>query len=289
MNKTLLDHMQNDGFAGYAYAYPHKTSYRRLDPTIELAEAWKAEAKEALFLYVHLPFCEFRCGFCNLFTTVHPADDFVAKTLSAIQRQSRVVANAIEPGRICQLAFGGGTPSFLSTTELNDLFADLNKTWPIDFRAAHSSFEVSPATIDSEKITLLKSWHIDRISMGVQSFSAADLKQLGRPQSEREVLLAIDTIQQGSFPVFNLDLIYGIEGQTESSWMETVERTIEINPEEIFLYPLYVRALTGLQKTRKSPSEHRRELFQLARGISFRGLSTMFDAVVSSKGHQFDV
>ena len=92
MNKTLLDHMQNDGFAGYAYAYPHKTSYRRLDPTIELAEAWKAEAKEALFLYVHLPFCEFRCGFCNLFTTVHPADDFVAKTLSAIQRQSRVVA-----------------------------------------------------------------------------------------------------------------------------------------------------------------------------------------------------
>jgi len=78
------------------------------------------------------------------------------------------------------------------------------------------------------------------------------------------VLAAIDTIQQASFPVFNLDLIYGIQGQTKSSWMETVERTIEINPEEIFLYPLYVRALTGLERTGRSPSEHRRELYQLA-------------------------
>ncbi len=264
MTHTLESRLRGDGFAGYAYAYPHKTSYRELDPIVPLTDAWSTEAKNALFLYVHLPFCEFRCGFCNLFTTVQPNNNFVASTLESIHRQSKVVANSIRPDRVCQLAFGGGTPSFLSTSELQQLLDRLSTTWPIDWPSTQTSFEVSPATICPEKLSLLKSFLVNRISMGVQSFSAADLKKLGRPQSEKEVRLAIDCIKSHEFSVFNLDLIYGIEGQTESSWMETIERTLECAPEEIFLYPLYVRSLTGLGRTDKSPSQHRRSLFLLA-------------------------
>lgn len=101
--------------------------------------------------------------------------------------------------------------------------------------------------------------------MGVQSFSQSDLKQLGRPQSSHDVETAIEKVQDADFPVFNLDLIYGAEGQTIDSWLQTVDRTISFAPEEVYLYPLYVRELTGLGRTGKSPSSHRRELLLAAR------------------------
>lgn len=259
--------MARDGFAGYAYAYPHKTSYRVLDPPIQLADAWCPEDKSALFLYVHLPFCEMRCGFCNLFTTTRPQHTLVEETINAIDRQSRVVANAVQPERISQVAIGGGTPSFLTVPELERLLGNLTTTWPLDWMSTPISFEVSPATVDDEKLALLKSHGIDRISMGVQSFTAADLKELGRSQSGDVVEAAISRIRDANFPVFNLDLIYGAKGQTHSSWQQTVEKTIEVSPEEVYLYPLYVRELTGLGRTGKSPGAHRRELFLSAREL----------------------
>lgn len=111
--------MHEGGYDGYAYAYPHKTAYRPLDPPVPLTGAWAPEDKRNLFLYVHLPFCEMRCGFCNLFTTVQPGTGLVDQTLAAIRRQSEIVSSAILPEGIAQAAFGGGTPSFLSELELD--------------------------------------------------------------------------------------------------------------------------------------------------------------------------
>lgn len=265
MTRSLDELLKEDHFAGYAYAYPHKTAYRPLDPPLRLSEAWRGEPKGDLFLYVHLPFCEMRCGFCNLFTTVRPGHDFVRTTLAAIERQAKVVANEVGPERVTHLAFGGGTPSFLSVEELETLFKALEECWPIDWQTANASFEISPATIDAEKLDLLKQKHVDRISMGVQSFSKADLKQLGRPQSDESVATAIDLVKSAGLPIFNLDLIYGMQGQTDQAWIESLEKTIEIGPEEIYLYPLYIRELTGLANTGKSPSQRRRELYLLGR------------------------
>ena len=265
MTRSFAEHMQDDNFAGYAYAYPHKTSYRPLDPSVCLSHAWSGEEKSSLFLYVHLPFCEMRCGFCNLFTTVRPKQDFVSQTLDAIERQSIVVANEIQPQRMSQVAFGGGTPSFLSTHELERLFDRLEATWPFDWRSVRTSFEVSPATINKEKLVVLKSRHFERISIGLQSFSKSDLKHLGRPQSKYAVEEAIANIQESDFPIFNLDLIYGVQGQTEKTWLQTIHRAIDIAPEEIYLYPLYIRELTGLGRTGKSPSDRRRALYLVAR------------------------
>ena len=129
-DRTLREAMQSDQYAGYAYSYPHKTSYAPLAEPVSLKEAWHDEKKDSLFLYVHLPFCEFRCGFCNLFTTVQPAEEFVAETLANIARQSSVVTAAIEPARISKMAFGGGTPTYLSASELEQLFGCLLYTSP---------------------------------------------------------------------------------------------------------------------------------------------------------------
>ena len=264
MSDSLSERLRDDAFTGYAYAYPHKTAYRPFDPTVQLKHAWKDDSKDSLFLYVHIPFCEMRCGFCNLFTYVQPKNEFVTHTLQATERQSQVVADAIQPARVSQLAFGGGTPSYLDVRQIEQLLRHLESTWPIDWTDTQTSFETSPATIDNEKLALLKSYHVDRISMGVQSFVEQDLKQLGRPQANRDVMQAIELIDAANFSVFNLDLIYGVEDQSEESWMATVEQTINVNPDEIYLYPLYVRQLTGLERTGKSPSAQRRKHLKMA-------------------------
>ena len=264
-DRTLREAMQSDQYAGYAYSYPHKTSYAPLAEPVSLKEAWHDEKKDSLFLYVHLPFCEFRCGFCNLFTTVQPAEEFVAETLANIARQSSVVAAAIEPARISKMAFGGGTPTYLSASELEQLFGFLSQHWPIAWGQVPISFEGSPATVSQEKLEVLKRFRVSRISVGIQSFSPHDLKSLGRPQDSRDIIKAAHLIREADFPIFNLDLIYGNQGQTSESWRQTIDETLKIRPEEIYLYPLYVRELTGLGKTGRTAQGQRHEFYWEAR------------------------
>jgi oxygen-independent coproporphyrinogen-3 oxidase len=265
MKKSLASRMREGGYDGYAYAYPHKTAYRALLPPISLKDAWQSEDKSSLFLYVHLPFCEMRCGFCNLFTTIQPADDFVAQTLAAIKAQSRVLAEAINPERIAQAAIGGGTPSFLSEAQLQSLFSDLSNTWPIEWQKIPTSFEASPGTLTPGKLALLRSLGVDRISLGVQSFLAEDLVALKRPQRREQVEQVCQWIKNAGFPVFNIDLIYGNEGQDAHRWQRSLDAAIEWLPEEIYIYPLYIGKLTNLDRSGRKPGEHRRELCRQAR------------------------
>jgi oxygen-independent coproporphyrinogen III oxidase len=261
MKRSLAQRIADGAYDGYAYAYPHKTAYRPLVPPVPLAKAWQLEDKRNLFLYVHLPFCEMRCGFCNLFTTVQPGAGLVEQTLAAIERQSNVVAESVAPERIAQAAFGGGTPSFLSECELEHLFNQLSRTWPVRWNAIPVSFEVSPGTVTPTKLALLKDLGVDRISLGVQSFVAEDLIALKRPQPAGELERACQLIKAAGFPVFNIDLIYGNEGQDAKRWQRSLDRALEWQPEEVYLYPLYIGKLTNLDRTGKKPGDLRRPLY----------------------------
>ena len=263
----LAEAIANDQYAGYAYAYPHKTSYRKLAPSIDLATAWANEDKSQLYLYVHLPFCEMRCGFCNLFTASQPASELVNQTLKAIKRQSRVIADAVGAQSIAQIAIGGGTPTYLDTDELSKVLQMIRHDWPIAPGTVPFSVEVSPATVDRSKLDMMMDHGIRRISMGVQSFVERDLSSLGRPQKNEQVYTAIDLIRQSGVEIVNLDLIYGNHDQTEADWVTTVRQALAFRPEEVFLYPLYVRELTGLGITGRSPAENRRHLYGLGREL----------------------
>jgi oxygen-independent coproporphyrinogen III oxidase len=267
MRPTLAQRMTHGGYDGYAYAYPHKTCYRPLDPPISLHEVWETEAKENLFLYVHFPFCEMRCGFCNLFTTVRPGASFVDQTLTSIRFQAEQAAGAIRNHRIAQAAFGGGTPSFLNEHQIEEAFGFLERIWSVQWRKIPVSFEVSPGTVSGSKLVLLKNLGVDRISMGVQSFVVEDLLALKRPQPQKELFQACDFIKSTRFKVFNIDLIYGNEGQDAERWLTSVKRALAWQPEELYLYPLYIRKLTNLDRIGKRPAEHRRELYRLARDL----------------------
>src|SRR5262249_26237545 len=112
---TMTGSLLTDGspYQGYAYSYPHKTAYRRLSAPVALGPLWAKEDRTALFLYFHVPFCEMRCGFCNLFTQANPREGVAGSYLEALERQVRQVRGWLGPTSFARLAIGGGTPTAL--------------------------------------------------------------------------------------------------------------------------------------------------------------------------------
>ncbi|WP_276485487.1 STM4012 family radical SAM protein [Paraflavitalea pollutisoli] len=261
----MVDSLFERVFDGYAYSYPHKHSYRALPPQ-SLASLWSAEQKDSLFLYVHLPFCEMRCGFCNLFTIANPKQDMVDVYLDTLAAEADMVNEVVGPAGFGQLAIGGGTPTFLTVPQLEKLFGIIRKLG-CDPATIPASVEMSPATISREKLALLKEQGVDRVSMGVQSFVERELKAMGRPQKNQAVYAALELIQSFDFPVLNIDLIYGAYGQTLASWLHSVQEVIRLGIGEVFMYPLYVRPLTGINKLDQPVEDQRWPYYQAAKQL----------------------
>lgn len=238
--------MLGSPYQGYLYAYPHKTAYRPLRPRPRLADVWAGEATDALFLYVHVPFCEMRCGFCNLFTRANPPAAQVTAYLDQLRRQADRVAAAVPAATYARAAIGGGTPTYLTAAELERLFDTVERATGADLRAVPTSVETSPATATADRLEVLLDRGTTRVSIGVQSFLDTEAHAAGRPQHRAEVDRALDTIRAAGAAELNIDLIYGIPGQTADTWTGSLRTALTWRPEELYLYPLYVRPMTGL-------------------------------------------
>ncbi|WP_432120008.1 STM4012 family radical SAM protein [Streptomyces sp. bgisy032] len=243
-------------YGQYVYAYPHKTAYRPLSgEQASLRALWAGEPKDALSLYFHIPFCEVRCGFCNLFTRIGAPDGLATAYLDALERQAGAVREALGDGaRFANAAFGGGTPTFLTAPELERLCDLAERGLGADLRAIPLSVEASPATATADRLAVLAARGATRLSLGVQSFDDAEARTAVRPQRRADVEAALARIRDAGIPVLNIDLIYGIDGQTEESWTRSLDAALAWRPEELYLYPLYVRPLTGLGRHRDRTS-----------------------------------
>jgi oxygen-independent coproporphyrinogen III oxidase len=265
--------LQGSPYQGYSYSYPHKTAYRSFERPLPLRDVWREENTDSLFLYLHVPFCEHRCGFCNLFTQANPEDGLTARYLRQLKAECEQVAESIDEPRFARMAIGGGTPTFLSLPELATLFQLVQDHFGVlldQESLIPTSIEVSPPTIDREKLELLSSFHVERISIGVQSFLKDEVRGIGRPQKPGEAHAALSLIREFPFPRLNIDLIYGGEGQTVDSWLSSIDQALRYTPEELYLYPLYVRPLTGLGRLGQNRSdaewdEHRLALYREGR------------------------
>ncbi|WP_433335746.1 STM4012 family radical SAM protein [Spirillospora sp. CA-294931] len=250
-------------YEGYVYAYPHKTAYRPLDPMPSLRDVWRDEDKSTLFLYVHIPFCEMRCGFCNLFTRTGAPEELTSRYLDALARQADAVQDALGDAAFATAAFGGGTPTYLTASELERL-CDLAGRFA-DLSAIPLGVETSPATATTDRLTVLADRGTTRVSIGVQSFLDEETRAAIRPQKRAQVEAALDRIRSAGFPVLNLDLIYGIKGQTPATWRYSLDAALAWRPEEIYLYPLYVRPKTGLAGRDHERDAQRLDLYRLGR------------------------
>jgi oxygen-independent coproporphyrinogen-3 oxidase len=240
--RRLLDEC---AYPGYVYGYPHKKAYRPLPRPLPLAEVWAEEDRRHLFCYVHVPFCNQRCSFCNLFTYV-PGASPSREYLDALHREADAYARALDPFRFTRLYIGGGTPTYLDAGELGRLVRLLREALGVDPHTTHGCIETSPETVDAEKVAVLREAGFQRVSLGVQSFVAEELRQVNRRFDFPLHRQAIDLIGRAGFSHFNVDLIYGLPGQTPASWRYSLEQAIDSPATSLFLYPLYVRPLTGL-------------------------------------------
>ncbi len=254
-------------YQAYVYSYPHKTAYRLLTPPVYLPELWAQQDRQALFLYIHIPFCEMRCGFCNLFTTVSHNEDFISQYVRTVQRQAQRMKAVLGNASFARLAIGGGTPTQLPIQHLETILDIAENTMGARLQEIPISVEVSPETATEEKLKLLRSHSVDRVSIGVQSFIESEVLATQRRQSTIQVEATLTRIKETGFPTLNIDLIYGLPGQTVETWLQSIHTALRFQPEEIYLYPLYVRPLTGLGRTDQEWDDIRLACYRQGRSL----------------------
>ncbi len=184
-------------------------------------------------LYVHIPFCPKVCPYCSFYKEASDRNKTQA-FLDAVLAEADRHAPTLQPQTIF---FGGGTPTALSTIQLDFLISGLRQR--IDFsRVEEFTIEMNPATVSLEKARALIDLGVNRVSMGVQSWDEKLLDTLGRVHSGPQALRSYEILREAGYENVNLDLMFGIPGQTRAQWKESLERTIALGPQHISAYCL---------------------------------------------------
>ena len=186
-------------------------------------------------LYIHIPFCEKKCGYCDFYsvTNAERKEEFV----SALLREIQLVGTQYPQLTFDTVFWGGGTPTTLSVAALETIWNALQKHFKI---AADGEFtiEANPGTLDRQKLKALRRMGFNRLSLGVQSFNDPDLKFLGRIHSARDALLTFREAREAGFENINLDLMTAFPGLTEARFQKTLNQAVQLQPEHLSCYTL---------------------------------------------------
>jgi len=190
-------------------------------------------------LYVHVPFCKTKCPYCDFTsgTSLSSIPDWLQAT------KSEMLLYRDRFSRFDSLYLGGGTPSLLPERDLAELTHSLRRNFSIS-DDAEFTMEVNPDDVTSDRVPFLRDLGVNRISLGVQSFDDRDLRFLKRRHTAAQALKAIEEFKAAGFAKVGLDLMYGLAGQTESSWMKTLERAVSYHPEHLSCYQLTIHENT---------------------------------------------
>ncbi len=185
-------------------------------------------------LYVHIPFCRSKCGYCA-FVSFGDRPGEVEAYLGALEQE----AELYHAEAVGTVYVGGGTPSYLSTMQLERLFEMLRRhfIWVPD---AEVTLEMNPATFDPEKARVLRQVGVNRISLGVQSFHHGNLAWLGRPYSADEAKEAFAILREVDFENINVDVVYSLPDQTQENIIGDIEEAMGLNSEHLSCYMLSI-------------------------------------------------
>lgn len=196
-------------------------------------------------IYIHIPFCLKKCGYCDFYSLPGASADTLEKytrsLLTEIDQQAAV--NSAAP--IKTIYFGGGTPSLLAGKQIESILARICSDFEVD-PGAEISLEANPATLDREKLKTIIEAGVNRLSLGVQSFSDDELRMLGRIHNSHDVFRTVDTVESLGIKNYNIDLIYGLPGQSIKGWLFNLEQAVSCRPSHISMYLLQLDACTPL-------------------------------------------
>lgn len=195
-----------------------------------------------LGLYIHIPFCARRCPYCDFAISVGAKDDFKEQYLNALKRELEIQAKRTFE-EIQTINLGGGTPTALSISQLQDLMNTIRRLFSIA-DDAEISIEGNPEFLEAEKLQALREAGWNRLSLGAQSFDEAILKKLGRAHSPLQVESTFQMAREAGFENLNLDLIYGVPGQSLDSWKSTLQRSVKLDSNHLSCYALTIEPQT---------------------------------------------
>jgi len=196
-------------------------------------------------VYVHVPFCRHRCGYCD-FTLVAGRDDLISAYLNALEIELGRVDARVE---IDTLFYGGGTPTHLPPSDLARLFGLLSERFRLA-PGAEVSVEANPSDVTAEKAALLAAFGVNRVSLGAQSFDETALAVLERDHAPADVARVVETLRDAGIGNVSLDLIFGVPGQTLDGWRETMRRAVALEPTHVSAYGLTVEKGTAFWSRR---------------------------------------
>ncbi len=200
-------------------------------------------------LYVHVPFCETKCGYCDFFSVAVKGRD-TEPLVDRIKRELRLRLSDL-PVPVRTIFCGGGTPTILPADQLDGLLDAIAKV-VVPGDVVEFTIEANPATVDVEKAELLVRKGVTRVSMGAQSFFPEELTTLERIHSPDDIAPSVATLRRAGVSQINLDLIFGIPGQTLDTWSQSLIRAIELGPDHIACYGLMYEPGTVLTALRRA-------------------------------------
>jgi len=199
----------------------------------------------SLSMYIHFPFCRQRCSYCD-FATYAGLSRFIPAYINALCAEIRIVAGkSQEKLQAHTVFFGGGTPSLLSTGDVENI---LDACWrSFDFNPGDEiTLEANPGTVTFDWLHSLRELGVNRISFGMQSADPVELRILKRKHEAADVIHAVEWSRKAGFHNLNLDLIFGIPGQDLASWEKSLDFALQLQPDHLSLYSLTVEDGTPL-------------------------------------------
>ncbi len=217
---------------------------------------------EPLSLYLHLPFCESRCGFCGCSVIITRKRHVAAQYLEYLAREIAMVAAALgSRRRVVQYHWGGGTPTYLSVPQMRALHDAVQRHFDVD-ATGELALEVDPRVTTTDHLDAVRALGFNRLSLGVQDFDADVQQAVNRIQGVDQTRALVDHARGLGFTSINVDLIYGLPRQTPGSFAATVDTVIGVRPDRIAAYSFahvpWIRAHQKLLKVEELPTADRK-------------------------------
>jgi len=197
-------------------------------------------------VYVHIPFCTIKCGYCdfNAYAGMDSLKDAYGRALVA---EVRANSGLLAGRAIRSIGFGGGTPGEVPANDIAAVISALRAFAPLE-EGAEVTLEANPGTIDLNGLRDLRSAGVNRLSLGAQSFHTEELRFLDRIHSPEANVAAVELAKEAGFERISVDLIYGLPGQSLEQWLESVDAALALDPGHVSTYALTVEEGTPLAR-----------------------------------------
>lgn len=204
---------------------------------------YELRIEDSVGLYIHIPFCKQACTYCNFHFSTQLKN--TSALLEAIKTELHQRREYLESKRLHSIYFGGGTPSLLTVSELQELFQTIDTLFEVA-GDAEITLEANPDDLTPEKIAALKDSPVNRLSIGIQSFYDDELQWMNRAHQSDQGIAALERVAVAGFRSWTLDLIYGTPFLTDDRWRESLQKVLDYGVPHLSAYQLTIEPRTAL-------------------------------------------